>query len=297
MRKVVSSLVLGMLSVWSTVAWAGNDTAVAPPAAADATPAATTGDAAKPAAAGDAAPATAPDKDSSLVADAEAGGSPVELPGKTYYFVGARYRAIILPKFMMNLFGDGGKTVVIHAFGPEFAVRKNAFEYNLSVWYAGYGMDSTPFKAKDDGANAWELVESKLKVLYLSADFLWSQDFTPEFALNYGLAGGFGFVFGDLYRYQAEPGPGGGNDNTGEGFVPCATQGSNAYCDTSNNHYKSLGYTEPSWTDGGSKPILFPWFVLQTGLRYKPHRNFAARLDAGFGTSGFFLGLGADYGL
>jgi hypothetical protein len=42
---------------------------------------------------------------------------------------------------------------------------------------------------------------------------------------------------------------------------------------------------------------LFPWFVLQTGLRYKPHKNFAARLDAGFGTSGFFLGLGLDYGL
>jgi hypothetical protein len=42
---------------------------------------------------------------------------------------------------------------------------------------------------------------------------------------------------------------------------------------------------------------LFPWFVLQTGLRYKPHRNFAMRFDAGFGTSGFFLGLGADYGL
>ena len=49
--------------------------------------------------------------------------------------------------------------------------------------------------------------------------------------------------------------------------------------------------------DGGSKPMIFPWLVLQTGLRYKPHRNFVARLDAGFGTSGFFLGLGADYGL
>jgi hypothetical protein len=239
------------------------------------------------------------------VADAEAGSSPVELPGKSYLFVGARYRAIIVPQFMINLFGDGGKTVLVHGFGPEFAIRKNAFEYNLSIWYAGYGMDPTPFKAKDDGREAWELVESKLKIIYLTADFLWSQDFSPEFALNYGLGGGFGIVFGDLVREQAYPGEG-ADLNTGAGFEPCPGQIENPttappgtpsaeYCDDSNEHYS--GYTEKSWADGGSKPILFPWFVLQTGLRYKPHRNFVARFDAGFGTSGFFLGLGLDYGL
>jgi len=231
-----------------------------------------------------------------MVADAEAGGSPVELPGKTYYFVGARYRAIIVPKFMINLFGSGGETVVVHGFGPEFAIRKNAFEYNLSIWYAGYGMKNVAFKAKDDGANAWEIVDSELKSIFITADFLWSQDFTPEFALNYGLGGGFGIIFGDLKRVQAYPGDG-ANNNTGEGFVRCRGPElpDPTFCDKSNNHYDE--YTEPSWADGGSKPILFPWFVLQTGLRYKPHRNFAARFDAGFGTSGFFLGIGADYGL
>lgn len=317
MRKVVSSLVLGMLSVWSTVAGAAEEApAAGAPAPADAAPpaapTAATPEAAKPEAppagtAGDAPAATTPDKDSGLVADAEQGSSPVELPGKTYLFVGARYRAIILPKFMMNLFGDGGQTVVIHGFGPELAVRKNAFEYNLSVWYAGYGMDDTPFKAKDDGANAWEIVKSNLKVLYLTSDFLWSQDFTPEFALNYGLSGGFGIVWGDLYRTQAKPGSADANINTGEGFIKCGGASEDpagpssllggGFCGplTDNNHYGD--YTEKSWTDGGSKPILFPWFVLQTGVRYKPHKNFAARFDAGFGTSGFFLGLGLDYGL
>lgn len=295
MRKVLSSLLLGTLSVWSSAAAAADPVAAAegptPAAAADGT--APEGESAA------VANATAPDKDSALVADAEAGSSPVELPGKTYLFVGARYRAIILPKFMMNLFGDGGKTVVAHGFGPEFSIRKNAFEYNLSVWYAGYGMSPTAFKAKDDGAPAWELVESKLKSLFITADFLWSQDFSPELSLNYGMAGGFGIIFGDLYRTQAKPGPGGGNPNTGEGFVACTAKneptGATNYCDDSNDHYS--GYKEKSWTDGGSKPILFPWLVLQTGLRYKPHRNFAARFDAGFGTSGFFLGVGADYGL
>jgi hypothetical protein len=303
MRKVIgSSLLLGLLSAWPSLAHgAEGDAATAPAADAAPTDAAAPADATAPDAAEPAAGATAPDKDSSLVADAEAGSSPVELPGKTYLFVGARYRAIIVPKFMMNLFGDGGKTVVVHGFGPEFAIRKNAFEYNLSIWYAGYGMDDTPFRAKDDGVNAWELVNSELKSIFLTADFLWSQDFSPEFALNYGLAGGFGIIFGDLYRVQAKPGGPSADENTGEGFVRCSGpgdadySGNTAYCDNSNTHYSN--FPEKSWTDGGSKPILFPWFVLQTGLRYKPHKNFAARLDAGFGTSGFFLGIGADYGL
>lgn len=236
-------------------------------------------------------------KDSGLVADAEAGSSPVELPGQTYLGVGLRYRAVIVPKFMMNLFGDGGRTVVAHGIGPEFTVRKNAFEYDFSAWFASYAMDPTAFKAKSDGADAWEVVESKIKILYLTADFLWSQDLAPEFAFNYGVGAGFGLVWGDLKRTQAYPGTG-ANLSTGEGFQPCAAPGSpsiGGFCGDDNNHYN--GYTEPSWANGGSKPVIFPWLALQTGLRYKPHRNFIARLDAGFGTSGFFLGLGADYGL
>jgi hypothetical protein len=238
-----------------------------------------------------------PGKDASLVADAEAGGSPVELSGQTYLGVGLRYRAIIVPKFMMNLFGDGGRTVLANGLGPEFTVRKNAFEYEFSAMFTSYAMDPTPFKASSDGADAWEIVESKIKVLYLTADFMWSQDFTPEFAFNYGLGAGFGLVWGDLKRTQAYPGSASANDTTGAGYVPCVAPGrpNAAFCGTDNNHYN--GYTEPNWANGGSKPLIFPWLAVQTGVRWKPHRNFIARFDAGFGTSGFFLGLGADYGL
>lgn len=251
------------------------------PVDAEATPAAEAADTNKEAA-----------KDS-LVADAEAGSSPVELPGQTYYGVGLRYRGVIVPKFMMNLFGDGGTTVYANALGPEFTIRKNAFEYDFSAWYASYAMDPTPFKAKSDGADAWELVSSQVKVLYLTADFLWSHDLAPEFAFNYGLGAGFGFVWGDLKRQQATPGGANANPSTGEGYVACTGPTNVGNC-VDGKHYN---YNEPSWANGGSKPVVFPWLVLQTGLRYKPHRNFIARLDAGFGTSGFFLGLGLDYGL
>jgi hypothetical protein len=244
------------------------------------------------AATADAAAKAAP-QDSTLVADAEAGSSTVELPGQTYYGVGLRYRAVIVPKFMENLFGDGGRTVLANGFGPEFTIRKNAFEYGFSAWYASYAMDPTPFKSKTDTAEAWELVTSQIKVLYLTADFLWSHDLAPEFAFNYGVGAGFGFVWGDLKRQQAYAGPG-ANDSTGAGYLPCPGPTAQFANCVEGKHYN---YNEPSWANGGSKPVVFPWLVLQTGLRYKPHRNFIARLDAGFGTSGFFLGLGADYGL
>ncbi|MEI9952324.1 MAG: hypothetical protein WDO74_25900 [Pseudomonadota bacterium] len=210
--------------------------------------------------------------------------------------MGLRYRAVIVPKFMMNLFGDGGRTIVANGIGPEFIIRKNAFEYEFSAMFTSYAMDPTPFKASSDPPEAWEIVQSKLKVLYLTADFNWSHDFVPEFALNYGFGAGVGFVWGDLFRTQAYPGPG-ANNSTGEGYLPCVSKlnPNPQYCGTDNEHYN--GYTEPNWANGGSKPVIFPWLALQTGVRYKPHRNFIARFDAGFGTSGFFLGLGADYGL
>jgi hypothetical protein len=251
------------------------------------------------AAAQDEAPAAAEPgvgPDATMIADAEAGGSPVEQAGRTYRFVGLRYRGIIVPKFMMNLFGDGGTTVYVNGVGPEFNIRKDGFEYSFAAWWAGYRMGETPFKSSSDAQLAWEIVESKLNVIYLTADFLWSQEFTPQFSLNYGLGAGFGFVFGDLFRTQAYPT---GDANDPNSYVKCSGMNDandpGDFCGSDNDHY--TGYTEPSWADGGSKPIIFPWLAVQTGVRFKPHRNFVARFDAGFGITGFFIGIGADYGL
>jgi hypothetical protein len=227
-----------------------------------------------------------------LVADAERGGSPIELPGQTYYFVGARYRLILVPKFIIGLFADGGKSVGVHSGGLEFAIRKDGFEYNLGAWLAAYSMSPVEFKATDDGEDAWELVESKIKILYLTADFMWSHEFTPALALNYGMGAGFGLVFGPLYRNQAYRAADGS-------FQPCIGENqpitSVGYCGGDNDHYND--YEEPSWSGGGSKPIIFPWLAAQTGIRYKAHRNFVARVEGGFGLSGFFIGVGGDYGL
>jgi hypothetical protein len=220
---------------------------------------------------------------------AEMANSPLELPNKTYYFVGMRYRGLLMPKFMMNLFGDGGTSVYSNALGPEFTVRRNNFEYVLSAWWADYSMDPTPFKASTDPEQAWEIVTSKMNALYLTSDFNWSSQINPVFGLNFGLGAGFGFVWGDLLRVQAYRQNG--------SLVPCTAPGvpDGNYCGGDNNHYGN--YKEPSWTGGGSKPIVFPWFALQTGLRIKPHKNFMMRVDAGWAITGPFFGVSGNYGL
>src|SRR4029079_14456583 len=48
---------------------------------------------------------------------------PAEDPSKTYRFIGLRWRDVIVPKFMVNIFADGGRTVNVFMFGPQFKSR------------------------------------------------------------------------------------------------------------------------------------------------------------------------------
>jgi hypothetical protein len=228
--------------------------------------------------------------------EAEKASSVEEDPKKTYYFVGLRYRAHIVPNFMMNLFGDGGTTVWANAFGPEMTVRKDAFEYVFSAWWTGYYMDWTSFKGSSDPSTAWERVKSDIQVLYLTTDFNFTKQVSPVFGLNLSIGAGIGVVWGDLYRRQAYPLAGTSPSNP-DNYTSCLGPGNpNAtYCDNSNKHYG--GYTEPSWANGGQKPNLFPWLGLGGGVRIKPHRNFMARIDVGWGLIGPYLGIAGNYGI
>src|SRR5690242_10220341 len=193
-----------------------------------------------------------PEKSEKEEAPADTGStanSPIEEQGKTYRFVGARYRAIIVPQFMLNLFADGGTTVVVHSFGPEFAIRKDGLEYNLGAWLALYSMDDTAFKGKSDPIQAWEIVNASTKIFYLTSDFMWTHQFSPEWGLNYGVGAGLGIVFGDLHRNQSYPANGDANSDPNT-WTKCGGDQTNPqpntpFCDNTNNHYGD--YTEASW--------------------------------------------------
>jgi hypothetical protein len=220
-----------------------------------------------------------------------------ETPGQQYLFLGARYRAVLIPTFVQQLFADGGKTLLAHTPGLEFAIRKDGFEYNLFAQFGIYNASDVPFKGSTDENIAWEIIDLDYQILTLGSDFMWStDDFAPGLSLTYGAGAGLGVVFGSLTRTQAfpeDPNDLGNPDN----YSRC--EGVNNpdpdFCDDDNEHYN--GFKEPNWADGGSSPLVFPWIAAQMGLRYKLSRNFVTRLEIGVMPTGAFAGVGADYGL
>lgn len=236
---------------------------------------------------------------SSLPAEKMDSSDPHEIPGKTYYFVGLRYINTILPKFMLNLFVDGGpKTVDIHTFGVEGGMRKDGFDIIGAITYSSYAMDPFPFKGKSEADTAYEIVTSNLKLINFTVDFLWSAGDHPSYQFQYGVTTGLALVLGDLGRVQGKP-PTGSAPGDPYTYVPCAGQNdpqAPTYCDTSNNHYGD--YKEPSWFNGGSKPNIYAVFGPQIGFRWKPVKQFVARITAGFNIfTGFFFGIAGNYGI
>ncbi|MFS8066862.1 MAG: hypothetical protein ACMG6S_10875 [Byssovorax sp.] len=235
---------------------------------------------------------------------------PLEEQGKRYNFVGLRFRDVIVPKFMINWFADGGATVNVAMFGPEFSTRKNGTEIDFAVQYADYSMNRLIFKGNSEPDEAYEAVSSSMKMLLFTADLLFDIpiDKTGKFTFLIGGGIGFGVVFGDLNRAQVYPAGGRNsadpNDQsqwstcTGPAQKP-TEPGQKWYCDDDKGNNQRFGdYTEPSWANGGSKPNIFPWLSLpQLSFRYKPIKQLQTRFDTGFSTSGFFFGLSAGYGL
>ena len=233
---------------------------------------------------------------------------PLEEQGKRYNYVGLRFRDVIVPKFMINWFADGGATVNVAMFGPEFSTRKNGIEADFSVVYADYSMKPFMFKGHGQNESAYEIVSSSLKMFLFSADILYDVpiDKTGKFSFLIGGGVGFGVVFGNLNRQQAFPADGSSTADPADvskwrGCASAAdlpkTKGGASFCDDKDNHHYT-GYTEPSWANGGSKPSIFPWLSLpQLSFRYKPIKQLQTRFDTGFSTSGFFFGLSAGYAL
>jgi hypothetical protein len=49
--------------------------------------------------------------------------------------------------------------------------------------------------------------------------------------------------------------------------------------------------------ESSAAPDASTWISLpQLSFRFKPHKHFQSRLDAGFSVTGFFFGLSAGYG-
>lgn len=231
-----------------------------------------------------------------------------ELAHKTYYFVGLRYRGTVIPKFMVNLFVDEGATFYSNGIGLELDMRKDGESKIFGLSYIEYGTGDTIFlqKGHKPGEVGWmSYVNSGLKGIYATADFLYSVDLNDKKNLSYeyGFGAGLGILFGDLVNnwiYADQNGP--LVDSAGNHYSKCAAGGTQPGCNTTDHQNASTakvgGYVEKTWFGGGSVPNFFPYLALQfAGIRYKPIRDLETRAGVGFSLTGFYFTLSADWGL
>ena len=271
-------------------------------------------------------PSAAPEEAPSASASAELPNTPpegasdntvtVEDPLKTYYFVGARYRGTIIPKFLVNAFVNGGDTFYSNLVGLELDIRKDGHSTMPWLALANYGFGNTLFE--NNGSNGsgpefagnWTVVSSSLNAIYLGLDELWSVplDDSHHWDFEYGFGVGLGVVFGTLNNTWVHTQSG---TQIGPGnYVPCTAAdvmtGGPVGCqpaDHQNATTNKVGagpgqyYSEKAGLLG-PKPILFPYLAFpDVGVRWKPVKQFQARLGIGFSLTGFWFGISGDYGL
>lgn len=228
-----------------------------------------------------------------------------ESPDKTYYFAGVRYRGQVVPGAFVNLFVDGGKTIYSNMVGGEFEIRKRGFSVIPALTFHEVGTDDMLLKSGDGNVvGNYSIVNSGLKVLYASVDLLWSMKLHKYVDFEYGLGVGLGALFGDLGVNWVKEGTGAGSitATNGRTYVPCqAVEPGGTGCNKADHQNSSTdkvgGYKEKSWFNGGPKPVIWPWISPDLGLRFKPIKNFVARLGVGFSLTGFWFGLSGSYGL
>jgi len=250
-----------------------------------------------------------------LAAKEAAAGDPYaveERENYTYRFVGAQYRAHIVPKFLVESFVKQGGGLTSHEIGIHYEVRRGGMSVIPSLSYIEYGTSKDILfleKGKPDGVEGnWSVINSSLKSINGQVDVLWSARIDKGVDFEYGLGVGMGVVFDKLminWVYADPKGPYKGNN--GVSYSQCQTENqgptpgtSYAGCTKAGHSNADVakvgGYSEPNWFNGGYKPVLLPVLTPEFGFRFKPSKEFSSRFSFGWGLTGPWFGFSGSYG-
>lgn len=218
-------------------------------------------------------------------------------------YLGVNYRGYLVPGFLVNIFGEGGRTFIAPGAGLAFTRTSGAFDLTFSVDYMSLSMGPTPFKPYDTPDTEYEILQSDLASLHATLELHWNMPLDKKERIRLRIGGGLGFgvmAFGNLYRTQAYPTsfvPGDpysyqaclGPNNPGGSFRYCNELDKDA------DHY--AGYAEPSWFNGGVRPTIYPWIALpMVGLSFRPTSRIAIDVDIAPAVAGLLTSVGARVG-
>jgi hypothetical protein len=213
-------------------------------------------------------------------------------------WLGARFRGVLLPRFLMNLVADGGTTIFVPGGGLTYTRTGDHPDISLGVQYAAYAMGPTAFRPHGTPDTEWEIVESNLHTIIGTADLLWPVplDDAGRVQLRVGAGVGVGIAFaGDLHRWQAYPPDGAAQDPQlwEKCRGPNDPAGTFRYCNQLDKDADRYGKAEPYWHEDGLRPLFFPWLSIpQVGLSVKPTATTALDLEVGATLNGLMTSLG-----
>lgn len=224
--------------------------------------------------------------------------------GAAPVWIGARYRGLLVPSFVMNVVGEGGTTAYLPGGSLTVEVPVSSrLDFVGSLGAQSFATGPFPFKPHGTPDTEWEIVESDLVAIVATAELMWRFPLDDAERVSFRLGGGLGVglsVIGDLYRTQAYPASGDPSDP--DSYEPCVgpndPAGTFRYCNQLDKDATRYGEADRALGDGGARPVVYPWVALpQLGLELRPTDGFAIDLELGLSLTGFFGGAGAKLAL
>lgn len=228
---------------------------------------------------------------------------PSEPAARPSDWVGARFRGVLMPQFLMNLAADGGTTIFVPGGGLTYTRRTGGPDVTIGIQYAAYLMGATAFKPHGAPDTEWEIVESNLHTSIGTLELMWRfpLDDDDDVELRLGAGFGLGIAFaGDLVRWQSYPPPGReGDPSLWEKCVgPNNPAGTFRFCNQLDKDAARFGAAEPYWHEDGLRPLFFPWVSIpQVGLTFFTSKKSALDLEMGATLNGLMVNLGMRVGL
>ncbi|NUP08484.1 MAG: hypothetical protein HOW73_20740 [Polyangiaceae bacterium] len=245
-------------------------------------------------------PTTPPKKDGSGTKEPK-DKPPAPLDESPKHWLGARFRGLFIPTFVMNIVGEGGTTTYLPGVGVTYTARLSVVDIEPSVTFTSYNLGPTPFKPRDTPDTEWEIVESDLWGVTASLDILYRIPVSKIFEVRIGAGFGIGYAFaGDLYRWQSYPEDGQPGDPSTYKKCngPNDPAGTFRYCNQLDKDADRYGAPDATWGDGGARPVVYPWLSLpQISFSFRPIERLAVDLELGATLNGVLTGTAIRIGL
>lgn len=241
---------------------------------------------------------------------------PYEDPKRSYFFVGAAWRYVIMPAFVLEWFMEAAPTIATSgSFFGEFGYRKNNFQVTAEVGWMKWNFKG-PFQLSGDPPEDTEWLRAKFNLLMATATVTWSTAFTDWMAVEYGIEGGLAVLTGNLTRSEAYKKNGGGwaecptyNESSAWPESVPQTAQTARFCDTpvgnptpATNQADEEGahyhVKVPHGIANKGLPRVVPVLGPRVSLRFKPIHQLVIRVDVPLPLFpyGFVGGLAAHYG-